>query len=161
MTDSASSTGRRRNTRSSASAVGRRSPREDGSSNHTSTSPSRQASVIAAKVARQPQLPPITVPIGAPKTIARFIPNASQATMVADRSGGAELTATTMACAKNVEVTSAASTRAANNTAKLGATAEIAFPSTATASRLTISRFRSTPAVTAVSTGPPMIMPTA
>jgi hypothetical protein len=66
-----------------------------------------------------------------------------------------------MAWAKKVEVTSAVITRAANSDLNSGARAETGFPATATASSASINRFRSIPAVTAVSTGPPTIMPTA
>src|ERR1700754_3001209 len=93
--------------------------------------------------------------------MAKFIPNASRATVVPARSGGADCTAITMAWAKKVDVTSAVTTRAANSNGNPGARAETAFPTTETARSASISLFRSIPAVTAVSTGPPMIMPTA
>lgn len=103
----------------------------------------------------------MAVPIGAPTIIARFMPKASLATAVAARSGGAARTATTIAWAKKVDVTRAVTTRAANSHAKPGATAEPALPTTATPSSTSSSHLRCARAVSAVSTGPPTIMPAA
>nr|WP_246074862.1 hypothetical protein [Nonomuraea terrae] len=113
----ASRTSRPRRTRSSATAeVAGAASRTSGTSRATSRNPAAQQRATARNAARQPWRSPMNVPIGAPRIIARFMPNTSRDTVDARRSGDAVATAMTIALAKNVEVTSAVTIRAAKST---------------------------------------------
>ncbi|MEQ4725281.1 hypothetical protein [Nonomuraea sp. B19D2] len=162
VTAMASCTSRARNTRSSATAdVPATSSRTSGTTRHTSRNPAAQHAATARNVARQPWSAPMNVPMGAPRIIDRFIPKTSLETVEACLPGGAVDTAMTIAFAKNVDVTSDVTIRAAKSTPYAGASAEARLPATVIPSMTRMSGLRGKRAVSAVSTGPPTIIPMA